>query len=79
MLLVLRFFFCQGDDKIEVQPASEDSSKDDKKERPNWVWAGLGFGSLLFLTNWCFGEASLITRWVVSGYPDHGPMPHPWG
>ncbi|ESP05150.1 hypothetical protein LOTGIDRAFT_208084 [Lottia gigantea] len=47
--------------------------------RPNWFCIGLGTGSLLFATHWCFGEVSVITRWVVKGYPDSGPNPLPWG
>ena len=48
-------------------------------ERGPWLTTALGFGSLLFLMNWVFGEVSLITRWTVKPYPDHGPEPYPWG
>ncbi|XP_060085911.1 PGAP2-interacting protein-like [Ylistrum balloti] len=48
-------------------------------DRPRWFTTALGFGSLLYLTHWCFGEVSLITRWTVRGYPSHGPLPNPWG
>ena len=66
--------FVAGDDAIKEKPETVA-----EVDRPRWVQAGLGFGSLLFLTNWCFGEVSLITRWVVSGYPDPGPQPSLWG
>ena len=48
-------------------------------ERPYWLPTAIGFGSLLYVTHWCFGEVSLITRWVVKGYPHIGPQPYPWG
>ncbi|XP_062598080.1 PGAP2-interacting protein-like [Saccostrea cucullata] len=51
----------------------------ERPEQPYWLPTAFGFGSLIYLTHWCFGEVSLITRWVVTGYPDHGPMPYPWG
>jgi hypothetical protein len=52
---------------------------DKKLQYPNSLATGLGFGSLLFLINWVFGEVSLITRWTVRAYPDNGPEPYPWG
>ncbi|KAL8599854.1 hypothetical protein ACOMHN_038427 [Nucella lapillus] len=63
-----------GDDRVDAQ-----TEKQGRADRPRWYLAGLGFGSLLFLTYWCFGEVSLISRWVVRGYPNHGPMPDFWG
>jgi len=53
--------------------------KSEKLCRANWLAVGCGFGSLLYLTQAVFGEVSVILRWVVSGYPDPGPMPYPWG
>lgn len=55
----------------------EDSKK--PEEMVPCLTTGLGFGSLLFLMNWAFGEVSLITRWTVRAYPDSGPEPNPWG
>ncbi|XP_052824195.1 PGAP2-interacting protein isoform X2 [Octopus bimaculoides] len=45
----------------------------------SFLLIGIGFGSLIFLTGWTFGEVSLICRWVVEGYPLHGPLPQFWG
>ncbi|KAL3880057.1 hypothetical protein ACJMK2_032328 [Sinanodonta woodiana] len=61
----------------EVTP--EETAPVNDLQRPYSLPTALGFGSLLYLTHWCFGESSLITRWVVTGYPDSGPLPDFWG
>jgi len=40
---------------------------------------GLGFGCVLHVTQCLYGEVSLISRWVVSGYPHTGPHPYTAG
>lgn len=47
-----------------------------KPDQPYWFPTAVGLGSLIYLTHWCFGEVSLVTRWVVTGFPDHGPTPY---
>jgi len=47
--------------------------------RSNCLLTGFCFGSLLYMTQAVFGEVSLVSRWVVGGYPSTGPMPYPWG
>ncbi|XP_076071290.1 PGAP2-interacting protein-like [Mytilus galloprovincialis] len=61
----------------DISEVKESPSK--TTDRPYWLPTAIGFGSLLYLTHWCFGESSLVLRWVVKGYPDHGPAPYPWG
>ena len=45
---------------------------------PGVVSTGVGFGALLFLTMFLFGDASVLSRWAVAPYPHRGPYPYPW-
>ena len=45
----------------------------------NWVIVSFCFGSLLYTTHALYGEASVLTRWTVQGFPHTGPMPFPMG
>ncbi|KCV69857.1 hypothetical protein H696_03329 [Fonticula alba] len=40
---------------------------------------GLIYGTLVALTHWMLTDIAVIPRMVVQHYPDHGPMPLPWG
>lgn len=71
-----KMFSAEDQDGTESGAAGEKSLG---PSRANWLAVGCGFGSLLYLTQAVFGEVSVVLRWVVSGYPDPGPMPYPWG
>ncbi|XP_052283467.1 PGAP2-interacting protein-like [Dreissena polymorpha] len=67
------------DQFLEGSPSVANAASAGPMQRGPWVTTGLGFGSLLYLMNWVFGEVSLITRWTVQPYPNNGPEPYPWG
>lgn len=50
-----------------------------KRFKPNWFSLGAGLGSLIFATQWLFGEVSVLSRWSATGYPHSGPNPNPSG
>ncbi|EDV21484.1 uncharacterized protein TRIADDRAFT_59992 [Trichoplax adhaerens] len=62
---------------MTVNPPVDHTLKHSRK--PFWPLVSLGYGSLLYLIHWIFSEASLVARWGVRPYPDHGPQPYPWG
>lgn len=56
-----------------------DSSASSIKSEGHWVTSALAFGSITFLTHHFFSDYSVISNWVLVGYPNPGPMPFPWG
>jgi len=71
--------FISAADHPEKTKSNAAEKKPAQLSRPNWFFVGCGFGSLLYMTQAVFGEVSVLTRWVVSGYPYTGPVPYPWG
>lgn len=59
--------------------SSSSSSSSSRTQYPGVVSMGIGLGGLIYLTHMIYGEVSVVTRWAVAPYPDHGPYPHPWG
>ena len=51
---------------------------EEKEKYPGLLVTGVGFGALLFLTLWLFGDVSVVSRWAVAPYPERGPYPYPW-
>ncbi|RUS85556.1 hypothetical protein EGW08_006699, partial [Elysia chlorotica] len=68
-----------GDSSSKSKSADTSVRSKGASRGAHWLPSGLGAGSLLYLTHMCFGEASLLTRWTVKGYPSVGPVPLPWG
>ena len=54
------------------------AQKDESRGYPGVLVTGVGFGSLVYLTLWLFGDASIVSRWAVAPYPEQGPYPNPW-
>ena len=52
--------------------------RDEQEGYPGLVLTGIGFGSLIFLTLWVFGDVTVLSRWTARPYPSHGPYPYPW-
>ncbi|KAG2176266.1 hypothetical protein INT43_005500 [Umbelopsis isabellina] len=67
------------DEKFQGGSLSSPLLKSAPSKNTSWLYAALGFGSLLFALHSMFTDSSLIMRWTVAGYPNYGPSPVPWG
>lgn len=47
--------------------------------QPKSSLVGVGFGCLLFILQWVFGDLSVVSRWASNGYPNQAPEPIPYG
>ena len=59
-------------------PILHESSQQARAGHPGWMVTAMGFGALLFLTHFLFGDVSVVSHWAVAPYPDRGPYPYPW-
>ncbi|XP_077984220.1 PGAP2-interacting protein-like [Glandiceps talaboti] len=66
-------------DRFIAYEYPQPEAKPTSDRTPNWRHCAFGFGSLMFLTQFLYGEVSIISRWVGTGHPITGPGPNPWG
>ena len=76
LLSVVEFLYSNEELKTTKQQRRESTVA---MESSSWPLVGIGAGSLLFLTHWVYSEVSVVFRWAVSGHPDTGLEPNPWG
>lgn len=75
--VVLALFLYFNDWRTPIVTGNKPPQEDTKY--PGLIATGVGFGALLFLTFWIFGDVSVLSRWAVAPYPNRGPYPYPWG
>ncbi|CAG8562983.1 841_t:CDS:10 [Ambispora gerdemannii] len=68
-----------NDNKSSVKINTEGKPHQQQHRLESWFFTAGGFGSLLFALHSLLSDSSTITRWVIQGYPDTGPLPIPWG
>lgn len=68
----MSMIFFQGFNPLRTTPR-------DSVLQSNWFLVAIGFGSLLFVLQWVFGDLSVVSRWASNGYPNQAPDPIPYG
>uniref|UniRef100_H2ZJB0 PGAP2-interacting protein n=1 Tax=Ciona savignyi TaxID=51511 RepID=H2ZJB0_CIOSA len=74
--IAAKLIFQQSEDAPQ-----EEKQKKTKKDKSTYspLVVSLGYGAVFFFLHALLGEVSIIPRYTVSGFPNTGPMPNPWG
>ena len=79
ILSVLHRSTTKWKESIIRQEDNTDDSCTETLPLAKWFPVMLSFGGWCFMVQLLYADVAVLSRWVVQGYPDKGPMPNPWG